>query len=89
MSEPCMDAVSNLRQKIDAIDERIIELLNARAAVAIAIGQIKRELGLPIPSPVREDEVIRRAMSISRGPMPGESLAAIYHLIISGSTALE
>jgi chorismate mutase len=42
-----------LRERIDALDEQIVELLNARASCALEIGEIKRLVGLAIYQPGR------------------------------------
>ncbi len=39
------------RERIDALDEAVIHLLNERAVYAARIGQIKRALGLPVADP--------------------------------------
>ena len=39
------DRLKELRVEIDAIDDRILELLNARAKAAIEVGSIKKEIG--------------------------------------------
>jgi chorismate mutase len=49
--------IDELRARIDVIDEQLVALLNTRAACAIEIGRLKRELGLPIYQPERETAV--------------------------------
>ncbi|GAB6101763.1 hypothetical protein JCM16138_09860 [Thermococcus atlanticus] len=56
-----MERLHELRKRIDMIDEQIIELLEERVRIAREIGEIKRELGLPIRDEKREEEVLRRA----------------------------
>ena len=38
--------IDQLRQRIDELDERLVELLNERASCALRIGEIKQRLGL-------------------------------------------
>ncbi len=46
--------LDNLRQKIDAIDDQILELLNRRSALVIEVGRLKAANGLPFFVPSRE-----------------------------------
>ena len=52
--------LSKLRQKIDALDSRIIELLNERTGVVLEIGKIKSKEGGRIYSPERETEIYQK-----------------------------
>ncbi len=55
-----MEKLYELRKRIDEIDEQIIELLEERLRIAKEIGEIKRELNLPIRDEKREEEVLKR-----------------------------
>lgn len=81
--------LSQLRQEIDAIDKELIQLINRRASCAVEVGQLKRELGIPIYSPHREVDVLQRVMRLNQGPISNKSLESIYREIMSGSFALE
>ncbi len=78
-----------LRSKIDTLDKKIIELLNARAVASLAIGQIKKKKALSIYSPAREREVLKKIALLSRGPLNSKALEAIYREIMSASLSLE
>jgi chorismate mutase/prephenate dehydratase len=78
-----------LRKKIDALDARIIELLNDRAAVTLLIGQEKIKNKKPIYAPAREQDVLKRIKSLNRGPIKNEAVDAIYREIMSASLNLE
>ena len=51
-----MMELENLRKQIDAIDDQLIELFKARMEVAAQIGQYKKQNGLPVFVPQREQE---------------------------------
>ena len=53
-----MDDISALRRRIDAIDQRLVALLNERADCALAIGRQKEQSGQPVYQPLREAEVL-------------------------------
>jgi len=81
--------IDDLRKKIDRIDRKLVDLINERTSYAVKIGKIKRETRRGIYSPEREKEVYRRLSELSRGPLPLESLRAIYREIMSAAMALE
>ena len=86
------DPLQPLRVKIDELDHRIVELLNARARIVVDIGKIKQESGTPVYAPDREKVVlerIRAANKVVGGPLPNSCLEAIYRELMSGSFALE
>jgi chorismate mutase/prephenate dehydratase len=79
--------IAKHRAEIDALDERIVDLLNARAARAQAIGGLKGDGGAYRPE--REAEVLRKVAAANRGPLPEAALARLYTEIISACRALE
>jgi chorismate mutase/prephenate dehydratase len=81
--------LDNLRSKIDAIDAKLVRLLNQRTEHVLEIGEIKHRDGQAIYAPDREEAVLRRIMARNTGPITNESLRAIYREIMSGSLSLE
>lgn len=81
--------LQKLRQKIDAVDARIIDLLNQRAHITLSIGQHKLKNHASIYAPAREKQVLERLKSLNKGPMTQEAMEAIYREIMSASLALE
>ena len=81
--------LSDLRRKIDELDQRIVELLNARAGIVIEVGKTKRAEGAPVYAPDREHAILERIAELNRGPLPPRTLQAIYRELMSGSFALE
>ena len=49
-----MDALSHLRQEIDALDRELIQLFAKRLELVSQVGEVKHEKGLPIYAPDRE-----------------------------------
>ncbi len=82
-------SLENIRKKIDQLDQKIIDLLNERTTLAIQTGKVKQEKGEEIYSPSRESEIYRKIDQLSKGPMPKDSLKAIYREVMSASLALE
>ena len=78
-------AIEKLREKIDAVDRRIVKLMNQRAQLAIRIGEIKRKDNAPIFAPDREEKVLKRVIEHAgdNGPLSDEAVRSIYTEIIS------
>lgn len=82
-------SLKKLRNKIDAIDKKIVGLLNDRSAVILHIADIKRRCGSQIYAPERENEVLRKIAKLSSGAIDNGALKAIYREILSSSLRLE
>lgn len=82
-------ALGKLRQKIDQIDLRLIDLLNERSGLVVKVGKHKRDRGIPIYAPHREAEVLDNVLKANRGPLSSRSVEGIYRELMSGSFALE
>lgn len=78
-----------LRKRIDALDRKIVGILNLRARITLEIAQAKNKSGSSIYSPDREREVLGRVSAANRGPLSAKSLEAVYREIMSASLALE
>lgn len=81
--------LSSLRKKIDALDTKIVGLLNERAAITLSIGREKIKNGKPIYAPDRENDVLKRLRALNKGPIQNEAVEAIYREIMSSALALE
>jgi chorismate mutase / prephenate dehydratase len=81
--------LSEQRAKIDALDARIVVLLNERARVVAEVGRVKRQTGLAVVDPRRVEQVLQRIASKNKGPLPNENLRRIYEQIIAEMTAFE
>ncbi len=81
--------ISKLRTQIDAIDEKIVELLSERASLALDIGAVKLQEQLSVYSPEREEAVISRIVNLNRGPLPNGDIREIFALIIKSCRELQ
>jgi chorismate mutase/prephenate dehydratase len=82
-------SIAQHRKAIDQLDEQIIRLLNERTAHVLEIGKIKLRAGEEIYAPHRELAVLKRVARINPGPMPSESVQAIYREVMSSALALQ
>src|SRR2546430_12361 len=83
------DPLHRLRQQIDALDAKIVDLLNDRAKIVVEIGRIKQAANFPIYAPDREKAVLDKVRRLNRGPLHDRCLEAVYRELMSGSFALE
>jgi chorismate mutase-like protein len=84
-----MEDLKQLRDAIDGIDGKILELLNERSRLAEQIGKIKRRSGRPVYAPERAEQLLQRLALQNKGPLDKEAIRAIYREIMSASLALE
>ena len=83
------ETVDALRKKIDQIDEKLVALLNDRAALAQRIGLAKNSNHLEIYVPGREKEILRRVSRLNPGKISEAGIRSIFREIISASRSLE
>ena len=81
--------LEDLRKRIDLLDESLVRLLNARAACALEIGRLKREMGVPIYQPSREAEVLQNVQSFNNGPLDQAAIKRLFERIIDEARHLE
>ena len=75
-----------LRDSIMQLDDEIIRLIGERRTVAIEIGRVKQELGLPVLDTAREAQVVRRVSERAREQGVDPELARdVIWRIISGA----
>jgi chorismate mutase len=58
--------LAQLRERIDALDHELVQLMVARCRLASVAGQSKRSVGLSLVDPPREAAVVRRAAAQAR-----------------------
>ncbi len=77
------------RKAIDTIDRQLVELFNRRAEQAIAIGKMKKERGIPVYDPVRENEIFRNLREANKGPLTPDAMQRLFERIIDESRRIE
>lgn len=82
-------SIDDLRVSIDAVDTQLLQLLNQRAALANAVGDIKRQEGSQVYRPEREAQVIHKLQTRNDGPLQSNNIANIWREVMSACRALE
>lgn len=84
--------IDELRRRIDELDERLVALLNERAACALEIGKLKHALGQEVYQPDREAEVLHHARACgdrSAGPLSADAITRLFERIIDEARRIE
>ncbi|MCK5893598.1 MAG: chorismate mutase [Endozoicomonadaceae bacterium] len=86
------EELMRLRDRIDTLDGKIIELISSRAAAAQEVGRVKEVAGVAnafFYRPEREAQVLRRIIACNDGPLDDETMARLFREIMSACLALE
>ena len=80
--------LNELREKIDAVDRQLIELLEQRLDVAAQIAAYKKAHGLAVLDPGREAAKVEAVKAQCR-PETAELIGALYGPIMAASRAYQ
>ncbi|MGE3911991.1 MAG: prephenate dehydratase [Chloroflexota bacterium] len=81
--------LSDLRTRLDSLDEQIVELLARRTEVSREVGRRKSSQGGAVFAPAREAEILTRLTGLVDGRMRPDHLRAIYREILSASRDMQ
>jgi len=84
--------IDELRQRIDSLDERLVELLSERAHCALEIGKLKQSLGLDVYQPDREKHVLQHVRTHGThtgSPLEGDAIVRVFERIIDEARRIE
>ncbi len=81
--------VEELRRRVNEVDDQLVRILNERARIVQELGKYKRESGVALFDPRREEEILRRVAEINEGPIYDTSMRDIFELIMHRIRDLE
>lgn len=81
--------IDEIRLKINQLDEQLLKIFNERAALALEIGEIKKELDLPIYDPKREKLIFEKMKKENPGPLDDDAIVRMFERVIDESRRLE
>lgn len=84
-----MADLTELRQQIDEIDARIVELYEKRMEISGQVAQYKIETGKKVFDKVREDEKIRTVKSLAHNEFNSHGVEELFEQIMSMSRKLQ
>jgi chorismate mutase/prephenate dehydratase len=81
--------LASMRERIDAVDRQIQDLINERARYAQQVGLSKGDLGSAVDyyRPEREAEVLRAIKERNQGPLRDEEMLRLFREIMSACLA--
>lgn len=81
--------LEDIRNRIDSIDEGILELLFNRQAAAVEIGRVKKILNVSTMDQNREIKVLQKLSSRGNQDLEPEAIRKIYSQIIAAARAVQ
>jgi monofunctional chorismate mutase len=81
--------ILKLRQKIDDLDENIIQLLKKRMKISKEVGQLKDQLDLPVEDKRREQQIIDRLLQQAGKNLSEEQLMRIFTAVFTSSKQIQ
>jgi chorismate mutase/prephenate dehydratase len=81
--------LEQLRDSIDAIDDKLLELYNERMELVHKVGELKNTTGAPIYRPERERAIINRLQAQNSGKLNNRAIEALFLELFTVARNLE
>ena len=81
--------LASVRREIDALDSKLLELINRRAELAIEVSGLKKKGSLGVYDPGREKEIESKITQGNPGPLSDEDILFVFREIISRCRSLQ
>jgi chorismate mutase len=81
--------IDHIRKEIDRLDNELLRIFNERAALALQIGEIKKQRGLAVYDPDREKRIFDRMQAANPGPLEDNAIVRLFERVIDESRRLE
>lgn len=80
--EQALEQILQHRDCIDAIDVKIVALLNERESHSMAIRELKPAAGMQLFDAGREDAIYEKIRGLNEGPLVDDKLCEIYATLL-------
>jgi len=81
--------IKDFREKIDRLDDQLIDIIVERLSLTLDIGEIKEEINLNITDNNREQEIINRMTQRLKGRLNPKEIEKIFNLIFQISKKIQ
>lgn len=81
--------IDDYRKEINQLDSELLRIFNQRAALALKIGEIKKEHGIPVYDPEREKRIFEAMSNANPGPLENDAIIRLFERVIDESRRLE
>jgi len=78
-----------LRNRLDAINGHILDLISERAGIVVMIGAEKQKQGIPRFDPIRESVMLEQLVSKNNGPFDDATIRHLFKQIFKASLELQ
>jgi chorismate mutase len=83
------DDLTVLRERVNELDEQLVDLLNERAEIAVRIGTVKERIGNEVYDPLRERAILERIDILNKGPLSKGALEELFAAIITACREIQ
>jgi chorismate mutase-like protein len=81
--------LDELRRRLDALDDRIHDLVMERAEIVESVAAYKQSAGQPSLRPGREAQIVRRLVARHRGKLPRQTLVRLWRELLGGTVSMQ
>lgn len=81
--------LDELRERLDSINEQLLQLISERGAIVKEIGQIKKRQGVPRFDPIRERKMLDDLIAQNQGPYEDNTIRHLFKQIFKASLDLQ
>lgn len=81
--------IDDYRKEINRLDNELLRIFNERASLALKIGEIKKEMNIPVYDPAREKRIFDAMSKANPGPLENEAITRLFERVIDESRRLE
>lgn len=81
--------LQELRRAIDGVDTQLLDLIQQRVQLVLAVGAYKKRHGLAVYDPDRERRMLERLTALAKPPLEPDTIRRIFERLIDESRRLE
>jgi len=81
--------IDDYRKEINRLDSELLQIFNKRAALALKIGEIKKQQGIAVYDPEREKRIFETMSKDNPGPLANDAIVRLFERVIDESRSLE
>lgn len=81
--------IDDYRKEINRLDSELLHIFNKRAALALKIGEIKKQQGIAVYDPEREKRIFETMSEANPGPLANDAIVRLFERVIDESRSLE
>ena len=84
-----MTTLKDVREAIDALDDKLVDVLHERAALVLKVKELKKRDSVDVYSPEREREIFTRVRErANEGAFPASAMEHIFTSVVSATRSL-